>query len=89
MFIHGASTVNRQGPPIPRGRHGRRSTPYVREHMIETIIFHTQMRDSSCLCGFGKHPSQLGLSHAEHVMDVYETTVNTAVSPRPARYNTG
>lgn len=46
--------------------------PYVRELLELVTIYHPQLDNSNCLCGWGRWPAHLGRSHAAHVADVYE-----------------
>lgn len=45
--------------------------PYVRSVLVQILIYHYRKENSSCGCGW----SELGRSHPEHVVDVYETSI--------------
>jgi len=44
---------------------------YRRDVLIEVIIYHQRVTIEGCWCGWGV----LGESHAAHVVDVYEASV--------------
>lgn len=47
-------------------------TPYYdRRVLVEVLIYHWRKDIRYCGCGWG----ELGLSHAEHIADVYEQSV--------------
>jgi hypothetical protein len=48
-----------------------REPPYVRDVLIEVLVYHQRTDATYCACGW----SVLGASHAEHVADVYEDSV--------------
>lgn len=48
---------------------------YDRSVLVKVIVYHQRMDDSTCACGRGKRPEQLGLSFADHIADVYEESV--------------
>ena len=45
--------------------------PYVRSSLVEILVYHYRKNDSSCGCGW----AELGHSHPEHVVNVYEMSV--------------
>ena len=47
-------------------------TSYRRDVLVSTLVYHQQTNTSGCHCGWGKRPEHLGLSWAEHLVDVYE-----------------
>lgn len=49
-------------------------TPDQRARLIAVLIYHQRTSDSGCSCGWGKRGHNLGESHAEHVVEVYEAT---------------
>jgi hypothetical protein len=52
--------------------------PYDRAVLVETLVYHYAERKSisqACGCGWGSRPEHLGLSHPEHVADVYEASM--------------
>ena len=44
---------------------------YERTVLVEVLIYHQRRSIEACNCGWAK----LGASHAEHVADVYETSI--------------
>lgn len=48
-----------------------RAAPFNRELMIDVLVYHQRTSASGCGCGW----AELGNSHAEHVVDVYEQSV--------------
>lgn len=47
------------------------NTPYYRDALVTTLVYHRPTSASGCGCGWAKP----GLSHPEHVADVYEQLV--------------
>ena len=43
-------------------------TPKQRDHLVQTLIYHQPTETSACICVWG----ELGRSHAEHVVQVFE-----------------
>ena len=50
---------------------------YDRAVLVEVITYHQRLDIGHCLCGWGvdSRPSALGLSHADHILDVYEASM--------------
>lgn len=44
---------------------------YDRRVLVDVLVYHWRTQTSGCGCGW----AVLGLSHAEHVADVYEESV--------------
>lgn len=44
---------------------------YDRAVLVEVLVYHQRLDVGHCCCGWGV----LGASHAEHVADVYEASV--------------
>lgn len=44
---------------------------YDRAVLVDVLIYHQRTESSGCGCGWG----ELGHSHAEHIVDVYEASV--------------
>jgi hypothetical protein len=60
--------------PTCQGRDGEPATPavkYDRDVLVNVIIYHGRTSIKGCHCGW----AELGRSHAEHVADVYEQSV--------------
>jgi hypothetical protein len=55
--------------------------PYDRGVLVQIVIYHHQRSDSTCQCGWGQRPEHLGLSHAEHVADIYEASTEKGGGP--------
>jgi hypothetical protein len=49
---------------------------YDREVLVTVLVYHARTNTSACHCGWGTAAAQLGMSHPEHVADVYEQSVN-------------
>ncbi|MCW2674817.1 MAG: hypothetical protein JWP14_3406 [Frankiales bacterium] len=49
----------------------RTPLPYDRKVLVEVLVYHWATSTSGCGCGW----DELGRSHAEHVANVYETSV--------------
>ncbi len=45
--------------------------PFVREVMINVLIYHQPTNTSGCHCGWG----ELGRSHSEHIVEIYEMSI--------------
>lgn len=54
---------------------------YDRRRLVNTLIYHQRVNSGgyvgACACGWGQRPEHLGLSWAEHVVDVYEMDLET------------
>jgi hypothetical protein len=54
-------------------------TPQQREAITSALIYHRVVERpsfvNSCACGWGTRPEHLGLSFAEHVVEVVEQTL--------------
>ncbi len=48
-----------------------KTLPFVREVMISVLVYHQPTNTSGCLCGWG----ELGRSHPEHVVEIYEMSI--------------
>jgi hypothetical protein len=49
---------------------------YDRELLVEVLIYHQHLADSSCICGW----AVLGASHPEHVADTYEAALRSSMN---------
>lgn len=47
---------------------------FARERMLDVLVYHQRASSSHCTCGW----SVLGQSHPEHVVDVYEQSVEAS-----------
>lgn len=46
-------------------------TGYDRAVLVEVLVYHQRLDAQYCACGWGR----LGQSHADHVADVYEASM--------------
>lgn len=53
------------------------TVPYDHEKLVEVLVYHQRASASHCACGW----SELGHSHAEHVVDVYEAAARWVSEP--------
>jgi|KBSMisStandDraft_5_1062788.scaffolds.fasta_scaffold824339_2 hypothetical protein len=58
-------------------------TPAERACLVEVLVYHQRVEDPPytgvCACGWGV----LGASHAEHVVEVFETSAAERLEARP------
>jgi hypothetical protein len=53
----------------------QKAVRYDRDVLTTVFVYHYRKEDSSCGCGWGEDPRQKGLSHPEHVADMYEQAI--------------
>jgi hypothetical protein len=58
-----------------------RAINYDRETLVSVLVYHWRTETSACGCGWGREPQHLGLSHADHVANVYEQSVLAKLTP--------
>ncbi len=52
-----------------------KTLPFIREVMLNVLVYHQPTNTSGCHCGW----AELGRSHPEHVVKVYEMSITMRV----------